>query len=328
MQTPAIIPNASLLAPLVLSPLPPHSADKAPIEYLQRLATLAKESAEAHACSSVLAGQGSEADDHGDVGLWLGTGPYDNAEHVQRALGLEGEIHFEPLNEAGLPATLKAKDLSALKKELDVLQHKYCFRDQIKVLSDLQSRLSAIRQVPASLLRQPIGNNDPFNTVRTQGAKEDFQKLRELGDEIRSDSVQKALHGARERMEADRSHLDANYRRDSRKGRRAPSPESPKPYVPADRARTSFFRLPDSDPAPPLYAEDLVRYAREFNKTQQSCRLHIWEKTRGRREDAPRILRFTIPDVLIAYLTLGYSSSDKTAIVQMLKWRAEAGFQT
>ncbi|RXW12391.1 hypothetical protein EST38_g13462 [Candolleomyces aberdarensis] len=191
-------------------------------------------------------------------------------------------------------------------------------QDQIKVLSDLQSRLSAIRQVPASLLRQPIGNNDPFNTVRTQGAKEDFQKLKELGDEIRSDSVQKALHGARERMEADGSHLDANYRRDSRKGRRAPSPESPKPYVPADRARTSFFRLPDSDPAPPLYAEDLVRYAREFNKTQQSCRLHIWEKTRGRREDASRILRFTIPDVLIAYLTLGYSSADKTAIVQML----------
>lgn len=92
-------------------------------------------------------------------------------------------------------------------------------QDQIKVLSDLQSRLSAIRQVPASLLRQPIGNNDPFNSVRTQGAKEDFQKLRELGDEIRSDSVQKALHGAKERMEADGSHLDANYRRDSRKRR-------------------------------------------------------------------------------------------------------------
>ena len=61
-----------------------------------------------------------------------------------------------------------------------------------------------------------------------------------------------------------------------------------------------------------------MRYAREFNKTQQKCRLHIWEKTRGRREDAPRILRFTIPDVLTAYLTLGYSSTDKAAIVQML----------
>lgn len=61
-----------------------------------------------------------------------------------------------------------------------------------------------------------------------------------------------------------------------------------------------------------------MRYARQFNNTQQKCRLHIWEKTRGRRQDTPRILRFTIPDVLTAYLTLGYSSADKAAIVQML----------
>lgn len=97
--------------------------------------------------------------------------------------------------------------------------------------------------------------------------------------------------------------------------RRPPSPESPKPYVPADRSRTSFFRAPDAPPTEPLYAQDLVRYAREFNRTQEICRLHLWEKTRERREDKPRMVRFTIPDVLTAYIALGYSSVDRVALV-------------
>lgn len=58
-----------------------------------------------------------------------------------------------------------------------------------------------------------------------------------------------------------------------------------------------------------------MRYARDFNKTQETCRLHIWEKTRERREDKPRMMRFTIPDVLTAYLSLGYSRLDNAAIV-------------
>jgi hypothetical protein len=61
-----------------------------------------------------------------------------------------------------------------------------------------------------------------------------------------------------------------------------------------------------------------VRYARECNKTQDTCRLHIWEKTRERREDKPRMLRFTIPDVLTAYISLGYSSTDNAALVHMV----------
>lgn len=97
--------------------------------------------------------------------------------------------------------------------------------------------------------------------------------------------------------------------------RRPPSPESPKPYVPADRSRTSFFRAPDAPPTEPLYAQDLVRYARDFNKTQDICRLHLWEKTRERREAKPRMMRFTISDILIAYISLGYSSVDNAALV-------------
>ncbi|KAF5325708.1 hypothetical protein D9611_000165 [Ephemerocybe angulata] len=192
-------------------------------------------------------------------------------------------------------------------------------QDQINALSDLHSKLNAIRQIPAGLLRRPIlANKDIFSGAPVHSVKADFEQLKEVGDVVRSDIVQKALIGAQERIEADGTHLDTNYRRDNRKRRRAPSPESPKPYVPADRTRTSFFRAQDAEPAPVLYAEGLVQYAREFNKTQETCRLHIWEKTRDRREDKPRMLRFSIPDVLVAYLSLGYSSSDKAAIVHLV----------
>lgn len=189
-------------------------------------------------------------------------------------------------------------------------------QEQIKALSDLQAQLTTIRQIPAGLLRRPVfSNEDVFSGNLVHSVKKDFQQVETAGQAIRSEVVQKALHGAKDRIQEDSTQLDANFRRETRKRRRPPSPESPKPYIPADRSRTSFFRPTDAAPAPLLFAGDLVRYARDFNKTQETCRLHIWEKTRERREDKPRMMRFTIPDVLTAYLSLGYSRLDNAAIV-------------
>jgi len=44
------------------------------------------------AFSSILAGQGSESDDNGDVGIWLGEGDYEEGREVEvlAALGLQG----------------------------------------------------------------------------------------------------------------------------------------------------------------------------------------------------------------------------------------------
>lgn len=53
-----------------------------------QLALKAHSLAMANACSSILAGQGSEGDDTGDVGFYLGEGSYEKAENVLKAIGL------------------------------------------------------------------------------------------------------------------------------------------------------------------------------------------------------------------------------------------------
>ncbi|KAG6862288.1 hypothetical protein C0995_015985 [Termitomyces sp. Mi166 len=72
----------------------PPSAPSPPAEpvkqYLRRLARAAQADAADMACSSILAGQGSESDDTGDIGLWLGSEDHASPELVLSALGLSG----------------------------------------------------------------------------------------------------------------------------------------------------------------------------------------------------------------------------------------------
>lgn len=58
---------------------------------IKALAEAAEKAATSLACSSILAGQGSEGDDDGDVGIWLGQGDYGEGyeSEVLEALGLE-----------------------------------------------------------------------------------------------------------------------------------------------------------------------------------------------------------------------------------------------
>lgn len=60
------------------------------LRYFGELAILANKAAESLACSSILAGQGSESDDTGDVALWLGEGDYGQGKeyNVLRVLEL------------------------------------------------------------------------------------------------------------------------------------------------------------------------------------------------------------------------------------------------
>ncbi|KAI0305416.1 hypothetical protein B0F90DRAFT_1879055 [Multifurca ochricompacta] len=58
--------------------------------YLRDLASAANSTANENSCGSVLAGQGSETDEFGDICVWLGTGPYGEGREINilRALNL------------------------------------------------------------------------------------------------------------------------------------------------------------------------------------------------------------------------------------------------
>ncbi|EAU91368.2 hypothetical protein CC1G_07403 [Coprinopsis cinerea okayama7 len=183
-------------------------------------------------------------------------------------------------------------------------------QERIAALSDLYSQLQSIRHIPASFLKRPAA------LAPTRSVRDEFQRVKEVAALVRSEAVQTALVEAEQSKRADPSNIDPNYRREHRKRRRPPSPESPQPYVPVEKTPTTFF--PPEDLQGPLVAFDgLVPFVREYNKADKPCRLHIWERTREQRQERPRMLRFTIPDVLTAYISLGSpAATNNTVIVQ------------
>jgi hypothetical protein len=97
--------------------------------------------------------------------------------------------------------------------------------------------------------------------------------------------------------------------------RRPPSPESPQPYIPYDKRSTSLFPVTSGDP-PPLRADELPDYIREFNRTH-SCKLHIWTRIRGATQlSNPAVVRFTIRDVLVGYVTMAYILDDPVLVTE------------
>jgi hypothetical protein len=64
---------------------------------IKALVEAAEKAATSLACSSILVGQGSESDDYGDAGLWLGKGEYGEGHEneVLNALDLQSWIQEE-----------------------------------------------------------------------------------------------------------------------------------------------------------------------------------------------------------------------------------------
>ncbi|KAJ7647476.1 hypothetical protein FB45DRAFT_1019717 [Roridomyces roridus] len=195
----------------------------------------------------------------------------------------------------------------------------------ISLLSDVHSRLQGLRNAPAALLKTSISFSSP--TIRN-----DFEKAKLLTETIRSDSVQAALQTAAQSAAThSQDKLDLNIRREIRKRRRVslflsrssvlnsnsrpPSPGSPQPYVPHDHRNASLF---PSDVIPPLQCHDLPDYIREFNRTHSS-RLHIWTRVRGSTQlGNPAVVRFTIRDVLVCYITMEYSTSESVLVTESI----------
>ncbi|KAG2342541.1 hypothetical protein BDR05DRAFT_934899 [Suillus weaverae] len=227
--------------------------------------------------------------------------------------------------------------------------------DRIQTLTDFHIRLQSVRHIPSLLLRHPSGpslshepeftspfdpaDHDfaaPFHTTPTQ----DFRTLKTIADALRSEKLQEALKVSRESEDADKSDLRL-FQKDSRKRKRPLSPVgSPQPYIPPP-PRTSSLFPPIEDELPCLRAEGLVEYIREFNRGdiklppspgtseffQPKCRLCLWSRTRSPQLDrsmngsrpkltSPTILRFTIEDVLTAYVSLVFARLEDPLLVE------------
>ncbi|KAJ7594839.1 hypothetical protein C8J56DRAFT_450169 [Mycena floridula] len=182
---------------------------------------------------------------------------------------------------------------------------------QIEELSSLQSRLHAIRQIPQVLLKAPAQHGLP---LPAPSAAPEFMLLKEIGENLRSSLVQEALRVAGESEAADKSNLNPNGRRESRKRRRPPSPESPQPYVNTGDGQPASLFPPTNES--PLEIDGLEEYIRQFNKSHPA-RLHIWTSTSGTPKlESPVALRFAMLDVFTAYVALGYSRERPVLILE------------
>lgn len=224
--------------------------------------------------------------------------------------------------------------------------------DRIQTLTDIHARLTTLRHVPSMTLKPP--NFSPTFDVVNQDfsvagfdanpTHDLFQKVKSLAEAVRSAKVQDALRAAKESEEVDKSDLGMGVGTLGKRGweirKRPPSPVgSPQPYVPPPARSSSLFSPPEDDP-PPLRAESLVGYIRSFNKGSlpefkqppvppipgieqipvPTCNLAIWSRIKRSDQSTklsiPVILRFTIADVLTAYVSLIFEKEEDPLVIE------------
>ncbi|KAJ8696540.1 hypothetical protein PTI98_006404 [Pleurotus ostreatus] len=202
---------------------------------------------------------------------------------------------------------------------------KAALKSKIELLNQSIKSIQHLRQIPPLLLKPPL--RKPLTPSRpipppTQhlawqptNATHHFEQFRGIHDQILSEPVQQALAAARDSEKADSSDLTVNARRETRKRRRPPSPSSPQPYISTTTSNPSLFPPPsDTDPEP-LKADQLAQFIRDFNRGNDS-KLHIWLRSRSApKDELPVVVRFTLPDVLTAYITLNYTPPHRSTLV-------------
>ncbi|KAJ4468208.1 hypothetical protein J3R30DRAFT_1684217 [Lentinula aciculospora] len=186
---------------------------------------------------------------------------------------------------------------------------------QVQALTDLYNSIQNARHYPRDLLKATVLPNPLPLTPPSLSLYS--QQLKDIAHTLRSDAVQAALRAAQESQKADGQNIMNNVRRENRKRRRPASPESPQPYTVTERQSSSLFPVTKDD-LTCLKSSELVEYIRQFNKEHSSCKLGIWQGTRSSNKDVknPATLRFTIKDVLTAYLTVSYTTSDLALLVE------------
>ncbi|KAI6135773.1 hypothetical protein EV401DRAFT_2095253 [Pisolithus croceorrhizus] len=166
--------------------------------------------------------------------------------------------------------------------------------------------------------------------------------MRSLAEAVRSAQVQDALRAAKESKEGDESDLGLGVGALGKRGRPLSPVGSPQPYVPPPARSSTLFSPPEDDP-PPLRAESLVGYIRSFNRGSlpefkqppappisdieqipvPRCNLAIWSRIKrsGKATEitklcSPVILRFTIAEVLTAYVSLVFAKEEDPLVVE------------
>ncbi|KAI0321087.1 hypothetical protein OF83DRAFT_415606 [Amylostereum chailletii] len=192
---------------------------------------------------------------------------------------------------------------------------------QIDTLAEFSTRLRALRQLPPSIFHQLPSAVEPFSVGdTTRRAMSELQSVRSM---LLEDKMQTALKAAQESEARDRTGVRSGRRRETRKRKRSPTPESPKPYV-APKARTIFPSSVGDVPVQPLTLSTLPEYVREFNRRHaHKVSIRVWcrggrtgsgpEGRNGRNAKdivPPVVLRLTIPDVLKSFVTLDVPSEE------------------
>jgi hypothetical protein len=85
---------------------------------------------------------------------------------------------------------------------------------QIQDLTDVCNKLQTLRQIPGSLLTPTSNDISLIGQTRPE-----FQRLKGIGDTIRSSPVQEALHRAQNSLGANATGINSNPRRENRKRR-------------------------------------------------------------------------------------------------------------
>ncbi|KAL1664113.1 hypothetical protein GGF50DRAFT_55526 [Schizophyllum commune] len=174
-------------------------------------------------------------------------------------------------------------------------------------------RVAAIRQLPAHVLAPP----PPFGTLSS--AQQDLDQLKAFQTTLTSAPVQEALKHAQLRGGSGNADVElSRLRRDIRKRRRPPSPESPLPYN-AEQQPTEKAIFPSAEGGP-LTVSELPEFVRGFNRAHgaSAVRVHVWVRHRGDaqanlgqiRQSRPLVLRVTIASVLTAYLGFGVQDDE------------------
>ncbi|PPQ64989.1 hypothetical protein CVT26_015698 [Gymnopilus dilepis] len=274
--------------------------DKTPFYHM---ALAAHDKALSQACSSLLAGPGSESDDTGDVAFWLGEGDFSKAENVLGALGLSG-------NTEEMETRADVNSITRLDDKYSFLirgpESRVLFflvgraeggwgglvgaGDEIARLEALRVRLQKARQIPPSVLRNVRG---------PEKVAEAFLQLKEIGEVVGSDEVQKALSRARDSLEADGGGLGTEDRRQpKRKRSRAASPEG---YV-EEKHKGRSSLLPGCEEAA-VTMEGLGEWARAYNASNA-------HKLRVR----DGMLRLAMGDVMTVYMGIGRGDGGRVVV--------------
>ncbi|KAF9270394.1 hypothetical protein L218DRAFT_952526 [Marasmius fiardii PR-910] len=178
--------------------------------------------------------------------------------------------------------------------------------DHIQTLQDAYNKVQMLRQIPQTLLK---ASTSSLGLPKATSLTTQSQQIADIAQTLKSDKVQEALRAAKASQSTNGLKGTVNLRRENRKRRRAPSPESPQPYVAPDNQGASLFPPPTTDETA-LKAADLFDYIRRFNR-EHSCTVHLWKPTRTWSSpeivDCPATLRFCIKDILTAYITVNQS---------------------